>query len=208
MVEIHNKTLRWARERGILKNGKTTTQMLKLGSEFGELSDSLANNTPIGDDIGDCMVVCTILADLQGYDLIIDCVMGVEPTHHSTPVVPTAMAYLGDMMDRAIKGQDFIEQMRNFLHQLEGIAVIRNTTLEKGWLIAYEDIKDRKGMLNSEGNFIKETDPAYHLAVYEELAGISFKATHMISKDGMEYKDVSLEKAIELLKAGYTAYPF
>ena len=101
--ELQEKTLQWSGVRGILANSKITTQALKLGSEAGELMDNAAkgNLEAIKDDIGDCLVVLTNLANLAG------------------------------------------------------------ATLEECWEVAYNDIKDRKGFLNSNGNFIKSTDKNY-----------------------------------------------
>jgi len=71
LIELHEKTLRWSYDRGILTNGKLTTQALKLGSEMGELMDNVAkgNLESIKDDIGDCLVVLTNLAYLAGTSL-------------------------------------------------------------------------------------------------------------------------------------------
>ena len=157
MKYLHEATLQWAKDRQIIPNSTTPTQMLKLGSEFGELCHHLATNKSIKDDIGDCLVVLTIVSGLEGYDLVAD-VMTLKPTKHSTPTVPTAMHYLGLMQDKAIKRRDFRSEMRNFINQLEGIAVTRHTNLLESWSEAYEDIKDRKGHMNEEGVFIKEGD--------------------------------------------------
>jgi len=101
LVEIEELIVKWSDDRGILKNGNAITQCLKLMSELGELADNLAKDKDTSDDIGDCFVVLTNIARLEG------------------------------------------------------------TTLEKCANIAYNDIKDRKGFLNKNGNFIKDTDPAY-----------------------------------------------
>ena len=97
----------WSYDRGILTNGKDTTQALKLVSEVGELCDNIAKGADCRDDIGDCLVVLTNIAALRGY-----------------------------------------------------------TLLECG-LVAYDDIKDRKGFLNEHGNFIKSTDPKYEQLLME-----------------------------------------
>jgi len=53
----------WASDRNIINGGNAKDQCLKLVQEVGELSDSLCKgNSPI-DDIGDCMVVLTIIAE-------------------------------------------------------------------------------------------------------------------------------------------------
>lgn len=154
MEELHRLTLKWASDRGLLENGTAKTQALKLGSEFGELCGNLANNKGIKDDIGDCLVVCTILSNLYGDDLLVT--LEIQPVIHTTPSVPTAMMYLGEIQDMVIKNNPLGFFMRNFIHQLEGIAKLRHTNLEESWNIAYQDIKDRKGYLNEHGNFIKE----------------------------------------------------
>ena len=67
--QLRDKTLDWSMERGILTNGKATTQGLKLVSEVGELCDNLAKGKDTIDDVGDCLVVLTNLAALEGYTL-------------------------------------------------------------------------------------------------------------------------------------------
>ena len=53
----------WASDRNIIKGGNSKDQCLKLVQEVGELSDSLCKGKSPIDDIGDCMVVLTIIAD-------------------------------------------------------------------------------------------------------------------------------------------------
>lgn len=54
----------WGLDRGIIQNGNVLAQGLKLVSELGELADNLAKDRCIKDDIGDCMVVLTMLANM------------------------------------------------------------------------------------------------------------------------------------------------
>lgn len=98
MKELQYNILQWAHARGILTNSSPQIQGLKLVSEVGELCDNLAKGRDVRDDIGDSIVVLTIIANMKG------------------------------------------------------------TTLEECMEVAYNDIKDRKGYLNSDGIFIKETD--------------------------------------------------
>lgn len=98
MKELQYNILQWAHARGILTNSSPQIQGLKLVSEIGELCDNLAKGRDVRDDIGDAIVVLTIIANMKG------------------------------------------------------------TTLEECMEVAYNDIKDRKGYLNSDGIFIKETD--------------------------------------------------
>ena len=110
MIDIKNvewDTLKWATDRGIIQNSTPQIQMLKLTSEFGELADNLAKGNDIRDDIGDCLVVLSIIANMK------------------------------------------------------------RTNLTECFNVAYNDIKDRKGFLNEEGIFIKESDPRYKQLVME-----------------------------------------
>jgi len=66
---LRNLTLAWSHDKGILTNGKTVTQALKLGSEVGELQDNVGKGKSIKDDIGDCLVVLTNLAALEALTL-------------------------------------------------------------------------------------------------------------------------------------------
>lgn len=100
-LEIYEELIiEWSRERGILDNSTAQIQGLKLVSELGELCDNLAKGRDVKDDIGDCIVVLTNIANMSGTNLS-ECVE-----------------------------------------------------------VAYDDIKDRKGYLNSDGCFIKEGDIA------------------------------------------------
>lgn len=65
----------WAEEKGIYLRGDAKTQFVKLLEEVGELSQSILkqNDLEFKDAIGDCVVVLTNLAKLNGYN-IEDCI--------------------------------------------------------------------------------------------------------------------------------------
>jgi NTP pyrophosphatase (non-canonical NTP hydrolase) len=65
----------WATERGLYAKGDTKTQALKLIEEMGELAQAILKNdkAEFQDAIGDCVVVLTNLAELNG-DSIEDCI--------------------------------------------------------------------------------------------------------------------------------------
>lgn len=67
--DYFDKFTQWGLDRGIIQNGNVLAQGLKLGSEKGELDDNLAKGRCIKDDIGDCMVVLNMLAQMQGLEL-------------------------------------------------------------------------------------------------------------------------------------------
>lgn len=62
-------TLKWAKDRQLLRNSTPQVQMLKLVSEMGELADNVAKGRDVRDDIGDCLVVLTIIANQMDTDL-------------------------------------------------------------------------------------------------------------------------------------------
>ena len=61
----------WADERGLYENGDTKTQALKLVEEVGETCRAILkeNHDEVIDGIGDCVVVLTNLAELQGVSI-------------------------------------------------------------------------------------------------------------------------------------------
>jgi NTP pyrophosphatase (non-canonical NTP hydrolase) len=61
----------WADERGLYENGDTKTQALKLVEEVGETCRAILkeNHEEVVDGIGDCVVVLTNLAELQGVSI-------------------------------------------------------------------------------------------------------------------------------------------
>jgi NTP pyrophosphatase (non-canonical NTP hydrolase) len=65
----------WAKERGIYEKGDPKTQFLKLQEEVGELAKAILKNDEeeFIDAIGDCVVVLTNLAALNGIN-IEDCI--------------------------------------------------------------------------------------------------------------------------------------
>lgn len=65
----------WAQERGIYEKGDPKTQYIKLMEEAGELAKAILKNDHVEfvDAIGDCVVVLTNLAKLNGYN-IEDCI--------------------------------------------------------------------------------------------------------------------------------------
>lgn len=67
----------WAREKGIYDKGDSKTQFVKLSEEMGELAMSILkkNDEELRDAIGDCVVVLTNLAELNGHK-IEDCING------------------------------------------------------------------------------------------------------------------------------------
>lgn len=70
-IELYEKrVVQWANDRNLIKGSTSLAQFQKFEEEAGELYSSLsAGKDPI-DDIGDCLVVLTIIAEQQGLTLL------------------------------------------------------------------------------------------------------------------------------------------
>jgi len=173
LKELQEKTLTWAHQRGILTNGKATTQALKLVSEAGELCQHHLEAKDIKDDIGDCLVVLTNLSSLTKCDF--DASIAIK----NKPVLVGDIWYmivklnsiLGNLCDNVAKDLSIEAEIYYSFYILTAIADLKDTTLEECWNLAYNDIKDRKGFLNAQGNFIKSTDANYEQLLMEFEAG-------------------------------------
>lgn len=71
MEELTQKVRQWANARDLITGSTPQAQTLKLMSEVGELADNIGKKryTAAQDDIGDCLVVLTILCEQLGYTL-------------------------------------------------------------------------------------------------------------------------------------------
>ncbi len=63
---MFNKIIKWACDRNLILGSTPKDQCLKLIQEVGELSDNLCKGRSPVDDIGDCLVVLTIIAEQSG----------------------------------------------------------------------------------------------------------------------------------------------
>lgn len=155
--KLRELTHAWADARGIVKNGKVSTQLLKLVSEYGELCEAViaADEHEIRDAIGDMMVVISNVASIEGIEPGLGLIDAI-PSH--IPSVMTIGVKLGDLCDASIKGQSIQLVMRLLIAHLYHYAERDHGGLLACWEGAYGEIKDRKGYLNEHGNFIKEED--------------------------------------------------
>lgn len=168
-AELVIKAQHWAAERNFYAPTGATYegQWLKLMEECGELAGGLARNKQamVEDAIGDILVV---LAVLDGFSPA-ETPVGQRMWNDSKPDAAYAMSpirayycvvdYLRDMLHG---NQDY----RPVNRLLTYAALIRiadeyfNLTLEGCFLAAYNEIKDRHGIMYN-GVFIKDTDPRY-----------------------------------------------
>ena len=159
--DLIQKIEQWAEDRNIIKGSKPIDQAMKLFSEFGELADNVGKGRDCRDDIGDVFVVLTIMA--KQYEIEIRRVIGM-PLPHELLCVKWDIASLGKSISNFVSDDNEILHLGMCVSFLSLICKRHNYTLEECIQIAYNDIKDRKGVMYN-GVFIKESDPAYQDAL-------------------------------------------
>ena len=161
MKELIQKIEQWAEERNIISGSKPIDQAMKLFSEFGELADNVGKGRDCRDDIGDIFVVLTIMVKQQ--DRTIFDYIGRVPTEIGN--IKIHVAELSDMISQLVLNLDNHRAFYSYGYSrcvgyLSNIAKHFDYTVEECVEVAYNDIKDRKGVM-SNGVFIKESDPTY-----------------------------------------------
>ena len=80
--------------------------------------------------------------------------------NNSTPLAQFAklVSEIGELGDNIAKERDVTDDIGDCLVVLNTLAIMNDTTLEECLKVAYNDIKDRKGHINTHGVFIKEGD--------------------------------------------------
>ena len=166
MNELIAKIEQWAEERNIIKGSKPIDQAMKLFSEFGELADNVGKGRDCRDDIGDVFVVLTIMAKQYGYPVSIhnswDCRIADALSWKSKKDSVLELGYC--LLNCSASSTGAIKFIAQAQTVLQFLARGENSTLEECVQIAYNDIKDRKGVMFN-GVFIKESDPAYQDAL-------------------------------------------
>ena len=160
MEDLIKKIEQWAEDRNIINGTKPIDQAMKLFSEFGELADNVGKGRDCRDDIGDIFVVLTIICKQLGSSIN----TLIKPNLENFNNIKDELAWLGygltsEMVTDSETGE-FNPDFGCEVARLELIANYFNFTLEECVQIAYDDIKDRKGIVHN-GLFIKESDPAY-----------------------------------------------
>ncbi len=160
MEQLIKQIEQWASDRNIIKGSKPIDQAMKLFSEFGELADNVGKGRDCRDDIGDVFVVLTIISKQLGGSIV----DFEKPYLNEISNIKDEIAWLGygltsEMVTDSETGE-FSPDFGCEVARLELIANYFNYTLEECVQIAYNDIKDRKGLMHN-GVFIKESDPAY-----------------------------------------------
>ena len=158
MNELIQKIEQWATDRNIIKGSKPIDQAMKLFSEFGELADNVGKGRDCRDDIGDLFVVLTIIA--QQAELNINESVKLRNNNRALNVcLKKQVNWLCSSLSLFVTDLGSYT-LGNCIGNLMQISKTLGYTLEECIQVAYNDIKDRKGIM-SNGVFIKESDPAY-----------------------------------------------
>ena len=161
MQELIKKIEQWAEDRNIINGSKPIDQAMKLFSEFGELADNVGKGRDCRDDIGDIFVVLTIMCKQLKISTI-DVIKEDDTNNSSLKESVTWIGYFASswVSDGMYNTNELWFIFSNLIH----IAQLNDTTLQECVQIAYNDIKDRKGVMFN-GTLIKDTDPAYNEAL-------------------------------------------
>lgn len=183
LIELSEKIRQWANDRNLVNGSDPKSQFAKLISEFGEKGLNIfyvheaingefnpaADVQKIKDDIGDQYVVLTILCAQMGYAIEGFMMKDAIPVGN----IPFAEFLLlssayGKMGDAILKGDDegFESCVRRAISLLNQVANKLSWTLEECLEVAYNDIKDRRGVMYN-GAFVKSTDARYEACCAE-----------------------------------------
>lgn len=167
-AELVVKAQQWAAERNFYAQTGATYegQWLKLMEECGELAGGLARNKQamVEDAIGDILVVLAVLDGFSPDETPLAQRMWNDtvPSKGYQLSVVGAYSCLANYLRLMLSGStDVIPVHRTLAYAaLIRIADLYNLTLEGCFLAAYNEIKDRKGIMYN-GVFIKDTDQRY-----------------------------------------------
>lgn len=164
MKELIQKIEQWASDRNIIKGSTPLDQAMKLFSEFGELADNVGKGRDCRDDIGDCAVVMAIIMaqcglSFHAYAENLNFISQYDIKYNVSQLGSNISEFVSDIATNC-EISDNSDAFIWCIEYLNVIAMQIGSSLEECVKIAYNDIKDRKGIM-SNGVFIKESDPAY-----------------------------------------------
>lgn len=169
MSEYYQRLVKqWAVDRNLIDGSTPEAQCVKLIEEYGELARGIAKKDEalIKDSIGDTLVVCIILAAQLGSDSFSIDKLIFERTALDVPDVSEkivvrgatelgAISYFINVTNRDI--DRCIGNIYALCDTLAEIAYLHKWSLVDCLMVAYNEIKDRKGRC-VDGIFIREGD--------------------------------------------------
>ena len=173
LEQLISKIEQWAEDRNIIKGSKPIDQAMKLFSEFGELADNIGKGRDCRDDIGDIFVVLAIMAKQMGLDIYRAIELSNIPRLDDSKHIIVDL--MRDLNNFTRSQNQHVLQM--CIEQLSKMCLAQNVLITECLNIAYNDIKDRKGILWN-GVFVKSTDESYQevLKMYQESMEGNYRA--------------------------------
>lgn len=183
LIETQEKVIQWSTVRRILSESKPHEQFNKLVEEVGELANGIAKNKldVIKDSVGDALVVLTNLLAMSGSKFNLDklneeqsdveygFISNSKSPHIQMLQVQSNLGYMATVLsdyvsdlfnsEEPVELADYIypEEYAGFVENLRAISKIYGFTVEEAFESAYNEIKDRKGMMKN-GSFVKYED--------------------------------------------------
>jgi NTP pyrophosphatase (non-canonical NTP hydrolase) len=141
--ELRPLIISWAKERDLLKEENAPKQKLKLIEELGELARAILKNDIDNqkDSVGDIFVVLVILAEQVKHKLYFD---------NEERDLKDVNFFINSLCDFAKEGSNLWYS----LHHVQGVCRVLNLDMTKCCNLAWNEIKDRKG-ITVGGTFIK-----------------------------------------------------
>lgn len=159
MEQLIKQIEQWASDRNIIKGSKPIDQAMKLFSEFGELADNVGKGRDCRDDIGDVFVVLTIMSTQMSTKVEIPTEILLDDLEIKQHVIELGN-FLNNFSYQCAINKEWEFSLDSSMMSLVAISEKLGYSLEECVQLAYNDIKDRKGLMHN-GIFIKESDPAY-----------------------------------------------
>lgn len=187
-MQLYDLVIKWGRDRGIQQNATPDAQWLKTISELGELADAVNKRDLDGikDGVGDVLVTLILFGDMYRHQRLsrelrgwVDHGESIADEHAGRYIdrrsaadlvgqLATSIVYVGRRTPARSPGFD-ARQHQMYWHKigrdLVALSIKHGLTLRQCLQSAYDEIKDRQGVLTKEGVFIKSTDPLYPAAL-------------------------------------------
>ena len=166
--ELIKKTFQWGIDRNLYKYSSVPVQLVKLAEEHFEYMKAIkeADAKKLEDAIGDMQVVILNLIGVDlttkaGKDLTADELVDIlrKPDLLEAMDYTTLNGDLTELVEYLIRNSirnkiSSVGIFWNFINFLDEIKIDHVDCL----ITAYNEIKDRKGYLTPDGNFVKEDD--------------------------------------------------
>ena len=147
MNELIHKVTTWADEGNLIGGSDSKTQTLKLISEAGKLSRTIANRKDCRNDVGNCFVVIIVLAAMDEYNIgefiARSDLSKIDDDHDAiSSFMYELWEEFGVLSDAVNKGNPYRSILDDLLIILSGIAKFYNYSLEECLEIACHQIKE------------------------------------------------------------------